>query len=229
MLDPLVLDNLRPGAEVISTDSKTVGKLHAVVVDPRDEEVTHIVVNAGPFFPEPGFGAPKLVNVPIEEMADAREKKIILKCTKAKFERMPDYAEWVFGPPPPSWTHTHGLPSDSVVWWMEELRRLEMLGWAVSSPGEITHKKKLEREIQHDARVWRVEPHIHIGEVDRVLMDEVTEEVEALVVRRGILFGHDVILPIHYVTEVRDDLVYVQITDAELEHLEPFHAPPEPS
>src|SRR5438067_1477078 len=75
MLEPLVLDNLRPGAEVITTDGHAAGKLYAILVDERDEEITHIVVNTGPFFPQPGFGAPTLKSVPIDQMVDAREKK----------------------------------------------------------------------------------------------------------------------------------------------------------
>src|ERR1700680_457101 len=80
--EPSVLDNLRQGATVVTTDGKHVGTLHAVVIDARDDDITHLAVNAGPHFPAPGFGAPRIVSVPIEEMADAREAQIILKCTK---------------------------------------------------------------------------------------------------------------------------------------------------
>src|SRR3972149_2665557 len=81
MTDSHPLDNLRPGADVSSADNEEVGKLHAVIMDPRDNRVTHIVVNTGPHFPEPGFGAPDLITVPVDEMADAQEEKVILKCT----------------------------------------------------------------------------------------------------------------------------------------------------
>jgi sporulation protein YlmC with PRC-barrel domain len=59
-LDKALLDNLRHGVDVISSDSKNVGELYAAVVDPRDNQLTHIVVNVGPHFPMPGFGAPDL-------------------------------------------------------------------------------------------------------------------------------------------------------------------------
>ena len=217
-VDPLILDDLRPGAPVFSTDgSKRVGRLYAVVVDARDDEVTHIVVNTGPFFPAPGFGAPNLVSVPIDEMADAREKTVILKCTKRKFSKMPAYADWSFTKPP-----------DPGVWRMENAVRLSMGGWSLPMPTEIIHKARFEHEIAHDAHVWRIEPHTHIGDVDRVLIDEQTREIEALVIRRGVFFGHDVILPIRFVVEVLDDIVHVSISDDDSEHLEEFKAPPEP-
>src|SRR6266581_8071676 len=100
LIDPLIVDDLRLGAKVTSTDGKGLGNLYAVVVDARDDHLARIVVNTGPFFPAPGFGAPTLVSVPIEEIADAREKQVILKCTKRKFSRMPTYADWSFTKPP---------------------------------------------------------------------------------------------------------------------------------
>jgi hypothetical protein len=109
-----------------------------------------------------------------------------------------------------------------------ELVRRSMGGWSIPVPWEDRHRENFEREIPRDSHVWRVEPHIHIGEVDRVLTDEVTENVKAVVIRRGHLFGHDVILPIEYVVDVQDNVIHVQMTDAEIESLEKFEAPPEP-
>jgi len=99
---PHLLDNLRHGAEVLSADGKDLGKLHAVVIDPRDNEVTHIVVNAGPHFPEPGFGAPQLVEVPIAQMADAQEERVLLECNKQQFRSLPAYVERAYTQPPVS-------------------------------------------------------------------------------------------------------------------------------
>jgi sporulation protein YlmC with PRC-barrel domain len=70
-IEPAVLDNLRQGATVGTTDGKHVGTLYAVVIDPRDDDITHLAVNAGPHFPAPGFGAPRIISVPIAEMAEA--------------------------------------------------------------------------------------------------------------------------------------------------------------
>ena len=52
-IDPSVLDNLRQGATVGTTDGKHVGTLHAVVIDARDDDITHLAVNAGRIFRRP--------------------------------------------------------------------------------------------------------------------------------------------------------------------------------
>ena len=82
-----LLENLHHGAHVESSDGKDVGRLHSIVIDPRDNEVTHIVVNAGPHFPEPGFGSPELREVPIDVVKDAGDEKVILGCTRDEFGR----------------------------------------------------------------------------------------------------------------------------------------------
>src|SRR3972149_10598516 len=106
------LENLRHGAHVESAEGKDLGRLHSIVVDPRDNEVTHIVVNAGPHFPEPGFGAPELINVPIDEMADAGEDKVVLRCSREEFRKLPAYVDKEFTPA--SDRAPEGAPGDSV-------------------------------------------------------------------------------------------------------------------
>src|SRR2546430_120392 len=70
--------------------------------------------------------------------------------------------------------------------------------------------------------VERREPHTHLGDLDRMLMDEVSHQVTALVVRRGLVFRHDVALPVRYVVDLLDDLVHVDIPEAEWDALEEY-------
>ena len=220
---PHLLDNLRHGAEVLSADGKDLGKLHAVVIDPRDNEVTHIVVNAGPHFPEPGFGAPQLVEVPIAQMADAQEEKVLLECDQQQFRSLPVYVERAYTQPPVSDAGGRGAGPGHLLWnvGMAIAGALASMG-GIAVPAETFRKARFERHILNDAPVWRSEPHSHIGDVERVLIDEETEEIQALVVRRGALFSHDVVLPIDYVTEILDGVIHVRISDEEVERLREF-------
>jgi sporulation protein YlmC with PRC-barrel domain len=218
------LDNLHHGAHVESKEGKDVGRLHSIVIDPRDNEVTHIVVNTGPRFPEPGFGAPQLVNVPIDQMEDAGEEKVVLRATRDEFRQFPKYVERDFTParrPPPEAQHTDPahLLWDTGVALAASLSRL-LTGIPV--PAETVRKASFEREILNDAPVWRVDPHTHIGEVERVLVDEETDEIRELVIRRGALFHHEVVLPMSYVKEILDGVVRVQMSDEELRGLQPY-------
>jgi sporulation protein YlmC with PRC-barrel domain len=214
------IDNLRHGAGVYSSDNKKLGTLHAVVVDPERNEVTHLAVNAGPHFPEPGFGAPEIVNVDIAQLRDAVEDRVDLSITEEKFAAEPLY----------EYAHFFDVPDEAPAagisrWWNATLAlgaALASLGTGIAVPAEHFRKARFERHILNDAPVWRVEPNTHIGDVEQIVLNEDTEEVEALVLKRGGLFHHDVVLPIQYVTEIRDGLVHAQISDSELEGLEEF-------
>jgi len=229
MTDSRALDNLRPGADVTSADNEEVGKLHAVIMNPKDNRVTHIVVNTGPHFPEPGFGAPNLITVPVDQMADAQEEKVILKCTKRRFSKMPQYVERRYTPPPPSRSERAPRERSTHLLWDVGVALAAALAasGSIGIPTESFRKAKFERQILDDAPVWRLEPFSHIGDVERVLVNEETDEIVALVIRRGVLFHHDVVLPIDYVTEVLDGFINVRISDEELRQLAAYDAPPE--
>ena len=55
-----------------------------------------------------------------------------------------------------------------------------------------------------------------------MLLDPTAGEVRAFVIRRGFLLTRDVILPVRYVAELFDDLIRVDITDAELAQLREY-------
>jgi sporulation protein YlmC with PRC-barrel domain len=217
------LDNLHHGAHVESKEGRGLGRLHSVVIDPRDNEVTHIVVNTGPRFPEPGFGAPELITVPIEQMEDAGEDKVVLRATRDEFRKLPQYVERDFTPAraAPQLEHTdpaHFLWNTGVAL----AASLSRILTGIALPVETVRKASFEREILNDAPVWRLQPHTHIGDVERVLVDEDTDEIKELVIRRGAVFHEDVVLPIGYVTEILDGVVHVQLTDAELRGLQGY-------
>lgn len=224
-----LIDNLRHGASVFTSDGRQVGDLHAIVVDPSDNDVTHIVVNTGPHFPEPGFGAPDLVEIPIESMEGAEETGVFLKLDRDAFRRLPEYADRDHLPSPATEGEAAepepGGPARAL--WNVGIaiaRSLASIG-SVGVPQETFRKARFERHILNDAPVWRTEPHKHIGDIERVLVEEDSDEIRALVIKRGVLFPHDVVLPITYVTEILDGVVHAEISDAQLEALQEFTPP----
>jgi uncharacterized protein YrrD len=77
-------------------------------------------------------------------------------------------------------------------------------------------------DITEGMDVWRQEPHQKLGDIMRLLFDPANERLRAFVIRRGVIFHHDVILPIRYVSELYDDVVHVDITDEELAQLREY-------
>jgi uncharacterized protein YrrD len=217
------IDSLRHGAPVFSSGGARVGTLHAIIVDPRSNQVTHLGVNAGPHFPEPGFGDPKIVSVDISLLRDATDDRVDLDLAEARFRDLPLYEHTHFFrvPDEERQPETAGLPARLWEAGLAVAASLASLGTGITVPAEHFAKASFERHILNDAPVWREEPSLQLGEVEEVLIDGSTDEIAGLVIREGDVFSEKVVLPIRYVTEIRDGLIHVQITDEEIEQLEP--------
>ncbi len=216
------IEDLRPGASVVSADGHKLGHLSRFVVDRETLKLTHLVVDTGilrsgePLW-KGGWGLSHDRVVPLGVLDDATSGEVRLTMSAEEFRDLSvDYIEEAFEPIPdvePGWPDT------------SDLYRI-----ATSIPGEPGPYMMFERaarppgtvEIQKDSPVWRLKPHQKIGEVERLLFDEETGTVQALVVRRGFLLTHDVVLPMRYVTEVVADIVRVEISDDELRALERY-------
>ena len=223
MTDTHVVENLRHSAPVHTSDGHDVGKLHAIIVDPRENKVTHIAVNRGPFFPEPGFGDPKIISVDLSDLRDAGEDRVDLNVDKAAFEALPLYAHNHFlevpdeekAPP-----ETRGRPT---LWSTGAAIAASLSGFTgIAVPAEHFRKAPFERHIMNDAPVWRIEPNTHIGDVERILVNDATGEIEALVIKRGVIFQRESVLPVRYVRDICDGVVRVQLSSADLKALETF-------
>jgi sporulation protein YlmC with PRC-barrel domain len=217
------LEDIRHDADVVSSDGKTVGNVYAIVLAPGSNEVTHIGVDTGPHFPEPGFGDPKVLVVDIDHIVSADGEKVTLDLTRDGFAKSPPYEHTHFFRAPDA----EQPPDESLggrVWnaGIAIAKSLATLGSGIAVPAEHLTSSTFERSILNDAPVWRQEPNVHIGDVKRVLVDGETDEVHGLVIKSGVFFQHEVVLPIRFVSEIHDGIIDVNISDAELDSLEKF-------
>jgi sporulation protein YlmC with PRC-barrel domain len=217
------IEDLKNGSDVFSAEGRKVGTLYAVIVDPRDNHVTHLAVDTGPHFPEPGFGAPTIVSVDIEKLLKADGESVEVAVPEKEFKDLPLYEHEHFFAVP----ETEQPPADTGprrLWdvGLSVAAALAGLGTGLAVPAEHFAKAPFERHILDDAPVWREDPSQHIGDVERVLIDDETNRILGLVIRRGALFGEEVVLPIDNVAEVRDGAIIARLTDAEAEALTPY-------
>jgi sporulation protein YlmC with PRC-barrel domain len=213
------LEDLRLGADVVSDDGHKVGTLSRFVINKDSLKLTHIVVDTGVLRSgeslwKGGWGTSHDRIVPIGVLKHADSASLRITMLADDFvELSRDFEE----------EHFTELP-DRVEGWpdLSDIRRV-----AASLPGEpgpyLMHETNVlaqhEADIPNDAPVWRMDPHQKIGEVERVLFDEDTREMSALVIRRGHFFSKEVLLPVEHLVEVVAGVVRVQLDDAELRAL----------
>lgn len=213
---------LKFGVSVVTSDGRDVGTLYRVVIDPGGT-VTAVTVQrrlleSGNLLKPGGWEKPRDLLAPFTVVTGADEDEARCSLTEAEFLALPPYI-------------TTETPESTQEWSgnarADDISRhaSTLLGGVYSAPSEESmNRGPDERHLSAEAAVWRREPHHHLGDVDRVIMDDTTNLISALVVRRGVVFTHDIVLPWRYVVELFDDLVHVDIPEAERHALQEYQS-----
>jgi uncharacterized protein YrrD len=216
--------DLRAGTDVYSSDGEKLGELHRVVLARSDLRVTHVVVDIGfmrsgrPIW-KGGLGLDYDRVVDIADVASATTERVDLGLTEAQFMDLREYTPETFEEPKDFSPDEYDVPD--VVTQMNHLSAIFN-----STPGlwlyENLQKSEGEVDIVEGTPVWRREPHEKLGDVKQLIIDESTGQVRALVIARGFIFKHEVVLPMRHVVEMYDDLLHVDIADKDLEQLQAY-------
>jgi uncharacterized protein YrrD len=169
-------NNFTLGANVYNADEQKLGTIDRVVIEPKTDEVTHLVVRKG-FF----FKVDKVISIDL--IQKATEDSVILKDSITDLEALPNFEEIHYveaGNPteadqestravywyPPLYPSFYSMPSSQV-----EVRERNI-------PTGTVALKKNATVISHDGNT--------LGKINRVYVNPETEHVEFFVVSQGI-------------------------------------------
>jgi sporulation protein YlmC with PRC-barrel domain len=105
-------------ARVWTRDGEEVGSVQGAVVDPRTNEVTDIIVNAGTVLGRHILIPRALVPRAELERATRHGDPLRLRLSRAALEELLDYLPANYVPPPPGWVAPagYGFPYDAYLW-----------------------------------------------------------------------------------------------------------------
>lgn len=203
---------LRQDAYVVSADGQNVGRLARVVIDPRSNEITHIVVHRGVFFTEDKL-------VPISLIAAGLENRVTLRDAAKDLTALPNFEE------------THYLPLSA-----EEATRLPMgqapsLYWyppaGVPIPPVISETTENIPEgtiaLKEGAKVITAEGD-EAGTIEEILTDPLADRVTHFLISQGLLFPEKKLIPLNWVKEVNEEEVRLAVGKRTLAALEHYYA-----
>lgn len=217
-------NELRAGADVYSSDGEKLGELHRVVLARSDLRVTHVVVDigflrSGKAIWEGGFGLDYDRVVEIKHVAGATTERVDLAITAEEFKDLPEYTPETYEEPKDFSPDEYDLP--------DVVTQLHHLSSILGSTSGLWLYENLQHgpnavDISEGTPVWRIEPHEKLGDVKQLILDETSGQLRALVIARGLIFKHEVVLPIRHVAELWDGVVRVDIPDKDLENLQRY-------
>jgi len=188
-------------AEVMCTDGRC-GRTTRLVVRPKTNEVTHIVVR------DASYPNSERI-VPVDWVTETTPERIDLSCTREQFEETQNFIETQFV----EVKNTAIVGTGYLYYWMpyatEEYETIPVKHEALQ-PGE----EAIRKGAHVDATDGR------IGRVDELLVDPTTDKVTHIVLRKGHLWGaRDVVVPVDQIELIEEDVVHLKLDKHAVEEL----------
>lgn len=201
--------DLRIGEDVLAADGSRLGRLERLVVDEGAHVVTHLVVDDRV--------------VPLERFRDAGPDGLGTDLGPGELDVLPRHDEAGLESPGDHWQPPSGYRLANFLAVAGALLGNAPFQPPVQAdlvPGESAH------EISEGSPVWAGDR--RIGHVVEVLTDDRGQTTELVMAREGLL-GEQVVIPVAKVVEVVGTNVHVDLTDTDVELLEPRPGPGEGS
>jgi uncharacterized protein YrrD len=210
----------KKGAPVINSAGEQVGSLDSIVLDPKNGDVTYLIVRKGAIFTEDKV-------VPFGMVVSAGDDGITLNDRAGDLEKLPTYQERYFvpadndemvggtGAPPVYSNPMYGNPS---------LMPAAILASTPRPEGHTEVRTNIPPSDIVLSKGARVETRdgTHVGDIDEVLVDADTRRASHFVVAKGSLFKSRKLIPAEWVTHVDEDVVRLAINDRALERLHDY-------
>ena len=193
---------LKIGEDVLGRDGIRLGHVDRIVVDEGAHTVTHLVV------------ADRVV--PLSSFVDAGPDGLATDLDRAELDLFPSHDEEPYREPGPDWTPPEGYALHNFLTIASAI-----LGQGPYAPpvhADLTPGGGVS-EITAGSPVW-VERK-EIGHVVEVVVDETGQTRHLVMARTGLMSEH-VLVPIEKVIEVVGPNVHVDLTETDIELLEPF-------
>ena len=214
----------KQGAPVHTDTGDDVGTVDQVVIDPRTNEVTYLVVRKGVIFTEDKV-------VPVSLIASAQDDGIVLQNNAGKLDDLPAFEETYYVPvdeadPAERTESATGAPS---------LYLYPPLGGPLTytpagyNPGFIaqttTNIPESDIALKNGANIISQDGH-HVGDVEEIVTDPVSTRATHIIVSQGLLFKSRKLIPMGWVHEVVEDEVHVGVMAQTLKLLPDYQPSP---
>ena len=212
----------KENAEVVTSDGQKVGRVDRVVLDPKSNELTHLVVQKGFLFIKDKV-------VPFDQVETATEDRVVLKEGGQDPNDFPDFEETHYVPVEDTRTsEKHGSGGlKALAWYYPVPGRAWWRARSFVYPGipKPPYVRKTEVNIpdgtvalEEGAKVVSREGG-HVGDIERVYVDEEEQRVTHFLISKGLISKSRKLIPSMWVDSVREDEVRLSVGERFVEKL----------
>src|SRR5215207_571867 len=215
---------LKEGTSVFTPGGKEVGKVNRFVLDPRTNEVSHIVVQKGWLLPEDKV-------LPMGMISTATEEQVVLNQEMDDLDQFPPFEETHYveltksdvSPTDPA-TYQHA----PAYYWYPPSGYIGHLGFGPDyygwPPVETTRNIPADTiPLKEGADVMSLDGE-HVGDVERLFVDKESNKATHFLVSAGLLFKERKLIPAHWVRTVEEDKIHLGVPSKVLERLPAYQS-----
>lgn len=213
----------KKGISVMNSAGEHLGALDSVVIDPKNGDVTYLIVRKGAFFHEDKL-------VPFGMVMNAGDDGITLNDKAGDLTQLPAYEDKYFVPA------GEGVPNNTSaapvytnpLYGNSSISPGAMLASTQRFEGSLEGHVELHRNVPPEDVVLRKCAHVvtrdgtRIGDIDELLVDLDTRRITHFVIAQGALFKTRKLIPAEWVTHVDEEVVRLAINDAALSRLHDY-------
>lgn len=208
------------GADVFTAEGNHVGGINGVVIDPSNDEVTHLIVQQGFLFTEDKV-------LPVDWIGETHEERITLRPDILDLDGLPKFEETHYVPRheedrfSPDGTHVY--PGLIPVY---PYPHYGLGAWPIYTAGvDDGVQKRVQQNIPEETEPLKTGATVfsadgeQVGEVEGVLMNEQANQVSHFVIEEGFFFKNRKLVPVSWVRTVTQDEVYLGVGSKTLDSL----------
>jgi uncharacterized protein YrrD len=213
--------HFKKGAPVTNSAGEHLGSLDSVVVDPKNGDVTYLIVRKGGLFSEDKL-------VPFGMLLSVGDDGIALNDKAGDLDQLPAYENKYFVPAGDA--STSDVSAQPVytnpLFGNPSLSPAAILASTPNPEGYVEARTNIPPEdivLRKGAHVVTREG-TRIGDIDELLVDLDTRRITHFVIAQGVLFKTRKLIPVEWVSSVDEEVVRLAINDNALARLHDYRS-----
>ena len=198
------------GAPVITADGVQIGTADKMIFNPASGQTEKVVVHKGHLFGRD-------VAIELDRVRAAAPEGVQLALTRQQVEQLPDFYAADYQLPPTTWIPPYDWPAGGVLW-AGAIGAAYPMAPPVETrpPGPLTERDDV---VVESGTTVLTRDGDNLGQIANVVLDVESGKPARLIVRRGVIFTHDVEIPGDWLDHLEAGVVQLSVDRAAVEEL----------